>query len=151
MTGFVNPSESEIRALLERIETIAVVGLSPNRERPSHRVAAAMKGFGYRIVPVRPGTESVLGERAYADLRQVPHPIDLVDVFRAPEQVEPIVDATIERRIKAIWFQEGVVNERAAQRARSAGLFVVMDRCVYREYVSLFGERPRDRAGRPSG
>lgn len=146
MTGFVNPGEAEIRALLERIRNIAVVGLSPNRDRPSHRVAAALKGFGYHIIPVRPATESVLGERAYADLRDVPDAIDLVDVFRASDQVEPIVDAAIERGINAIWFQEGVVNEKAAQRARAAGLFVVMDRCVYRAYVSLFGARPRDPA-----
>lgn len=151
MSGFVNPGEAEIRSLLEHIETIAVVGLSPNRDRPSHRVAAALKGFGYRIVPVRPGTESVLGERAYADLREVPGRIDLVDVFRAPDQVEPIVDAAIERGVPAIWFQEGVVNEKAAERARAAGLFVVMDRCVYREYVSLFGARPRARAPGPRG
>lgn len=151
MTAFVNPTESEIRALLERIEAIAIVGLSANRDRPSHRVAAALKGFGYRVIPVRPGVESVLGERAYADLREVPDAIDLVDVFRSPDQVEPIVDAAIERGIRAIWFQEGVVNEKAALRARAAGLFVVMDRCVHRDYVALFGARARDRAREPRG
>lgn len=141
MTAFVNPPDVEIRSLLERVNTIAVVGLSPRRERPSHRVAAAMKGFGYRIIPVRPGVESVLGERAYADLRDVSEKVDLVDVFRAPDKLGPIVDAAIERGIRAIWFQEGVVNEQAAERARTAGLFVVMDRCLYRAYVALFGRR----------
>lgn len=141
--AFANPSLEEIRALLERIQTIAVVGLSPRANRPSFRVAAAMQGFGYRIIPVRPKVSEVLGEKAYADLASVPDPIDLVDVFRAPEHVGEIIDVCVSRKIPAVWLQEGVVNESAAQRARAAGLFVVMDRCVFRDYVRLFGAVPR--------
>jgi uncharacterized protein len=141
--AFANPSLEEIRALLERIQTIAVVGLSPKVNRPSFKVAAAMQGFGYRIIPVRPKTSEVLGEKAYADLASVPGPIDLVDVFRAPEHVDEIIDVCITRKIPAVWLQEGVVNESAAQRARASGLFVVMDRCVFRDYVRLFGAAPR--------
>jgi hypothetical protein len=101
-------------------------------------VAAALQGYGYRIIPVRPRVSEVLGGKAYADLRQVPDTIDLVDVFRAPEEVEPIVDACIELKIPALWFQDGVVNEAAALRARAAGIMVVMDRCTYRDYGRFF-------------
>jgi len=138
MQHFANPAESEIKALLARVRSIAVVGLSPKANRPSHRVAAALKGYGYRIIPVRPMVSEVLGEKAYADLYQVPEKIDLVDVFRAPEEVEPIVDACIELKIPALWFQDGVVNEAAALRARAAGIVVVMDRCTYRDYGRFF-------------
>jgi predicted CoA-binding protein len=135
--SFQNPSTEEIRALLDRIETVAVVGLSPKPDRPSYRVASALQGFGYRIVPVRPATDEVLGEKAYSSLAEVPGDIDLVDVFRAPEHVDPIVDACIERGVPAIWLQEGVVNEAAAERAREAGMFVVMDRCMYKDYKAF--------------
>ncbi len=138
MHRFTNPAESEIKALLARVRSIAVVGLSPKANRPSHRVAAALQGYGYRIIPVRPMVSEVLGEKAYADLRQVPGTIDLVDVFRAPEEVEPIVDACIDLRIPALWFQDGVINEAAALRARAAGIMVVMDRCTYRDYAGFF-------------
>lgn len=141
--AFANPPDAEIRALLERVHRIAVVGLSPKADRPSHRVALAMQRFGYRIIPVRPMAKSILGEHAYPDLASVPEKMDLVDVFRAPEQVAEVVDACIALKQPAIWLQEGVVNESAAQRARDAGLVVVMDRCVYREYVRLFGAVPR--------
>lgn len=138
MTAFRNPGTEQIRDLLGRVRTIAVVGLSPHPDRPSHRVAAALQRFGYRVIPVRPAIERVLGETAYGDLREVPDRVDLVDVFRAPEYLPAIVEAAIEIGAPAIWFQEGVVNEVAAERARSAGLFVVMDRCVYRDYLALF-------------
>ena len=138
MNRFANPTESEIKALLARVQSIAVVGLSPKANRPSHRVAAALQGYGYRIIPVRPMVSEVLGEKAYADLRQVPGTIDLVDVFRAAEEVEPIVDACIDLKIPALWFQDGVVNEAAALRARAAGIVVVMDRCTYRDYGRFF-------------
>jgi len=141
--AFVNPSLEDIRALLERIQIIAVVGLSPKTDRPSFKVAAAMQRFGYRIIPVRPKVSEVLGEKAYADLASVPGPIDLVDVFRAPEYVDEIIDACIAAKVPAVWLQDGVVNESAAARARAAGLFVVMDRCVFRDYVQLFGAAPR--------
>jgi predicted CoA-binding protein len=146
MQTFVNPPESEIKALLARVRNIAVVGLSPKANRPSYRVAAALQGFGYRIIPVRPMVSAVLGETAYADLSLVPGDIDLVDVFRAPEEVGPVVDACIARRIPALWFQDGVVNVAEALRAQAAGITVIMDRCTYRDYVALapHGSGPRD-------
>lgn len=140
---FANPSDTELCALLEGVRRIAVVGLSPKPDRPSYQVASALQGFGYRILPVRPMAKEILGEQVYPDLASVPGPIDLVDVFRAPEQVGEVVDACIALKLPAIWLQEGVVNEAAAQRAQAAGLTVVMDRCVYREYVRLFGAVPR--------
>lgn len=136
---FQNPSEDEIRGLLERVQTIAVIGLSPKPNRPSFQVAAQMRGFGYRIIPVRPVVKNVLGEPAYPDLRAIPERVDLVDVFRAPEHVDEIVDACIALKLPALWLQDGVVNEAAAVRARAAGITVVMDRCVYREYLRFFG------------
>ena len=139
---FQNPPDEEIRKLLRRVRTIAVVGLSPRTNRPSHGVAAQMQRFGYRIIPVRPAVDTVLGEKAYASLREVPDPFDLVDVFRAPEYVDQIVEECIALGVPAIWLQEGVVNIPAAERARQAGLIVVMDRCVYREYLRLFGPVP---------
>jgi len=137
--AFQNPDIDAIRELLRRVKTIAVVGLSPKANRPSHQVAAAMQGYGYRIVPVRPATEEVLGERCYASLHELPAPeqIDLVDVFRAPEHVDEIVDACIALKLPALWLQDDVVNEAAAERARAAGITVVMDRCVYRDYHAL--------------
>ncbi len=141
--AFSNPTLDEIRTLLERVRNIAVVGLSPKTDRPSHKVAAALQGFGYRIVPVRPMAKEILGEKVYPDLASVPVHIDLVDVFRAPEQVDEVIDACIALQVPAVWLQDGVVNEAAAQRARAAGLMVVMDRCVYRDYVQLFDAEPR--------
>jgi len=141
--AFANPSPEEIRALLGRVRSIAVVGLSPKPDRPSYKVAAALQGFGYRIIPVRPMAKEILGEPVYPDLASVPDKIDLVDVFRAPEQVDEVIDACIALRVPAVWLQDGVVNEAAAQRARAAGLTVVMDRCVYRDYVQWFGAVPR--------
>jgi predicted CoA-binding protein len=144
---FENPSEQELRTLLRRIRTIAVVGLSPQPARPSHRVASALRRFGYRIVPVRPAVDEVLGERAYANLRALPFTPDLVDVFRAPQHVDAIVDDCIDLQVRAIWLQEGVVNEEAARRARAAGMTVVMDRCIYRDYARLFDSQPLSSLG----
>lgn len=135
--SFTNPSPDEIHALLKRVKTIAVVGLSPRPDRPSHTVARALKRFGYRIVPVRPAVDEVLGERAYARLDDIPFAVDLIDVFRAPGHVPAIVEAAIAIGAKAIWLQEGVVNEPAAERAQAAGLMVVMNRCIYKDYVAL--------------
>jgi predicted CoA-binding protein len=134
MTQFRNPSREQIIDLLRQCQRIAVVGLSPKSNRPSHNVAKALQEFGYSIVPVRPAVESVLGEKAYPDLYAVPGRIDLVDVFRAPEYVDPVVDACIELQIPALWLQDGVINEAAALRAQAHGLTVVMDRCIYRDY-----------------
>ncbi len=136
---FQNPSHDALRGLLKDIKTIAVVGLSPRPDRPSFVVARAMQRFGYRIIPVRPATAEVLGEKAYARLADVPDAIDLVDVFRAAEHLDAIVDECIALKIPTIWIQEGIVNPAAAQRARDAGMTVVMDRCIYKDYISLCG------------
>jgi predicted CoA-binding protein len=135
--NFQNPSDGELRALLKGIKNIAVLGLSPKPDRPSYCVAKAMQGFGYNIIPVRPATAEVLGQKAYATLSEVPGPIDLVDVFRAAEFLDAVVDECIALKVPAIWVQEGIVNEAAAQRAREAGMTVVMDRCIYKDYVAL--------------
>ncbi len=132
-----NPSSDEICKLLREVHTIAVVGLSPNTARPSFRVAQAMQGYGYRILPVRPLITEVLGEKAYPDLESLPLLPDIVDVFRAPEHVPGIVDSCIKLGIKKLWLQDGVIHEEAAQRAREAGITVVMDRCIYRDYSQL--------------
>jgi len=137
MANFINPDREAIVELLKRSRQIAVVGLSPKPKRPSYRVAAAMQRLGYRTIPVRPAVDEVLGERAYPTLEAVPGPIDLIDVFRAPEHVDEIVDSAIALNIPAIWLQEGVVNEAAAQRAVAAGIVVVMDRCIWRDHVNF--------------
>ncbi len=134
---FNNPGPKDICKLLREVHTIAVVGLSPNAARPSFGVAKAMQSFGYRILPVRPLVSEVLGERAYADLESLPIVPDIVDVFRAPEHVPAIVESCIKLGIKNIWLQDGVVHEEAARRARKAGITVVMDRCIYRDYLRL--------------
>ncbi len=131
---FPNPTEHVRRTLLKRVKTIAVVGLSPNPARPSHGVAASMQRFGFNIIPVHPAVTDVLGETAYERLADVPVPIDLVNVFRRAEFIDGIVDECLALGIKAIWIQEGIVNEPAAARARAAGMTVVMDRCIYRDY-----------------
>ena len=133
---FQNPAPEEIKALLHRVQTIAVVGLSLKPNRPSYHVAQAMQGFGYRIIPVRPMLKAALGEPAYASLDEVPERIDLVDAFRAAEHIDALVDECIRLKIPALWIQEGIVNEPAAERARAAGLVVVMDRCIYKDYVA---------------
>ncbi|HEY9147934.1 MAG TPA: CoA-binding protein [Gammaproteobacteria bacterium] len=136
--AFSNPTPEEIKTLLQHVKTIAVVGLSPKPARPSHGVAKSMQGFGYRIIPVRPAVDEVLGEKAWPDLYALPEKPHLVNVFRAPEYVDAIVDACIELGIKAIWLQDGVINEAAAEKAKAAGITVVMDRCIYRDYLQLF-------------
>lgn len=135
---FANPTDEELRTLLKAVKTIAVVGLSPKPGRPSYSVSRAMQGFGYRIVPVRPAVDSVLGEKAYASLREVPERIDLVNVFRAAEHIPAVVDECLALNLPAIWIQEGIVHEAAAKKARAAGMTVVMDRCIYKDYVALF-------------
>lgn len=137
MTQFQNPSPNRLRELLREVRTIAVIGLSPRPDRPSFQVAQAMQGFGYRIIPVRPAVGSVLGERAYPDLFAVPERIDLVNVFRNPREIAPIVDACIALKLPRLWLQDGVINEAEALRAQAAGIEVVMDRCVYRDYLAL--------------
>lgn len=137
--NFTNPTPDEIRQLLQTVHTIAVVGLSPNESRPSFGVARGLQRKGYRIIPVRPLVDEVLGEKAYPDLESLPELPDIVDVFRAPEHVPEIVDSCIKLGIKRIWLQDGVIHEEAAQRAREAGITVVMDRCIWRDCVHLCG------------
>lgn len=134
---FLNPKASEIRELLKTTRTIAVLGLSPKAGRPSHFVARNLQRFGFRIVPVRPAVDEILGEKAYAKLEDIPFAVDLVDVFRASEHVPEAVESCLRIKCPAIWLQEGVVNDAAAQKARDAGLTVVMDRCIYKDYVDL--------------
>ncbi|MDA8093198.1 MAG: CoA-binding protein [Betaproteobacteria bacterium] len=135
VAAFVNPSCEEVCARLKQVRRIAVVGLSPNPSRPSHGVARALQAYGFEIVPVRPKVSEVLGAKAYARLADVPGRIDLVDVFRAPEYIPDIVAQCIAIGAPALWLQEGIVHEEAAHRARAAGLWVVMDRCLYRDYA----------------
>lgn len=135
--SFANPDDAGLRALLDRARTIAVIGLSPQPARPSYRVAQAMQRYGYRIVPVRPLVDEVLGEKAYANLADIPFPVDLVDVFRAAEHVPAIVEQCLALHLPAIWIQEGIVHEDAAQRAQAGDMNVVMDRCLLKEYVRL--------------
>lgn len=143
---FRNPDEAEIATLLTRMRVIAVVGLSPNPARPSYQVAKAMQSQGYRIIPVRPAVQEVLGEKAYATLRDVPEAvlrqIDVVDVFRNPEQVMPVVEDCLALNLPTLWLQDGVVNESAALRAQAGGMQVVMNRCVWRDYMRLRIEPP---------
>ncbi len=134
---FQNPDDERLRALLQSVRTIAVVGLSPKPERPSHAVARALQRFRYRIVPVRPGVREVLGEPTYPRLADVPFALDLVDVFREASAIPAIVDECLAIGVPAIWIQEGIVHQAAAERARAAGLTVVMDRCIYKDHVRL--------------
>jgi len=131
--------DSDIREILGRIGSIAVIGLSSKTDRPSFEVAQAMQEAGYRIIPVNPNENQVLGENTFPDLRHITGMVDMVDVFRAPEHVPQIVDACIERRVHTLWLQEGVVHEAAAQKAADAGIDVVMDRCMLKEYRRLLG------------
>jgi len=134
---FSNPEPEQIRELLQNVHSVAMVGLSPEPSRPSFRVASGLRDLGYRIVPVRPMIDAVLGEKAYPDLESLPALPDIVDVFRAAEHVPAIVESCIRLGIKNLWLQEGVVHEAAAQRAREACIAVVMDRCIWREAVRL--------------
>lgn len=130
---FTNPDTEVIRRLLQQIHTVAVVGLSPNESRPSFRVARGLQELGYRIIPVRPMVDEVLGEQAYASLEGLPELPDIVDVFRAAEHVPAIVESCIKLGIKRLWLQEGIMHEAAALRAREAGMTVIMDRCLWRD------------------
>jgi predicted CoA-binding protein len=127
----------QISEILRVGRTIAVVGLSAKRYRPSYGVAEYMQRAGYRIIPVNPHETEVLGEKCYPDVESVPEPIDIVDIFRRSEFVPEIVEAAIRKGAKAIWMQEGVIHEEAARRAQEAGLEVVMDRCILKDHRRL--------------
>lgn len=127
-----------IAEVLRNSKTIAVVGLSDNPMRPSHGVSAYMQSHGYRIIPVNPNINDCLGEKSYASLLDVPGKIDIVNIFRRPEFVEQVVDQAIQLKVPAIWMQEDVIHEKAAEKARKAGIFVVMDLCILKEHRARF-------------
>ncbi len=140
-TGFLSKNlkpeytlKMTIETILKQSKTIAVVGLSPKPDRASYGVASYMQSAGYRIVPVRPGADEILGEKVYESLREIPFPVDIVDVFRRSEAVGPIADEAIEIGAKVLWLQEGVTHPDAEERARAAGLVVVSDRCILKEH-----------------
>lgn len=128
--AFENPSREQIKALLEQANTIAVVGLSDDPSKTSHQVSAAMQQKGYRIIPVNPNADEILGEKCYPSLRDIPEPVDIVNVFRRPEHTPPIAEDAVAIGAKALWLQLGIVNEEAARIANEGGLTVVMDRCI---------------------
>lgn len=128
------PDDSVVDRILDHAHTIAVVGLSANPRRPSHGVARYLQAAGYRIIPVNPNLDQVLGEKAYPSLRDLPDQVDVVDIFRRSAAVGPIVDEAIAIGAGAVWLQDGVIDEAAAERARAAGLDVVMDDCIMRRH-----------------
>jgi predicted CoA-binding protein len=137
---FENPTKPEIDAFLKRIRSVAILGLSETPGRPSYNVAKALQNFGYRIVPVNPTAKEILGNPAWPDLASAfagAGPIDVVDVFRRPEHVAAIVEECIRLNVPALWLQEGVIDDTAAQKARDAGIFTVMNRCMFRDRSTL--------------
>ncbi|HEV2828162.1 MAG TPA: CoA-binding protein [Pyrinomonadaceae bacterium] len=128
-------SRETIKQILDECKTIAVVGLSSSSGRPSYGVASYMRGNGYKVIPVNPNETEVFGDKAYASLADVPAKIDLVDVFRRSSEAGTAVDQAIALGVKAVWLQEGVIDNAAAQRAHDAGLLVVMDRCWLKEHA----------------
>jgi predicted CoA-binding protein len=127
--------EADIERVLTSYRTVAVAGASPKPERPSHIVARFLMDEGFRVIPVTPDAMEVSGEKAYPDLASIPEPVEMVDIFRKPEEVLPVVEEAIRIGAKAVWLQEGVVNDAAADMARRAGLTVVMDRCMRKEML----------------
>lgn len=132
-------TDQDLKNILLTAKTIAIVGLSDKPDRDSYRVAEYLQRHGYRIVPVNPAVGNVLGERSYASVAEIPHPVDVVDIFRKPDAVGPIVDEAIAAGAKVVWMQLGVVNKAAAETARQARLQVVMDRCMKIEHRRLIG------------
>ena len=130
-------NQVDYKELLETYKTIAVVGLSSNSLRPSYGVAAYLQRVGYRIIPVNPVEKEILGEKCYASLKDIPEPVDIVDVFRNPDAVGPIADDAIAIGAKCLWLQEGVINTEAAEKAANSGLKVVMDHCILKIHRSL--------------
>jgi len=123
--------------ILKNSNVIAVVGLSKNTEKASNRVAGYLKEQGYKIIPVNPNEDEILGEKVYPNLASIPKKVDVVQIFRKSEDVPPIVEDAVEVKAKAVWMQEGIINEEAAARARDAGLTVVMDKCMFKEHQKL--------------
>lgn len=133
---FFNAAPSEIRVILKEARVIAIVGLSNKSDRASFQVASYLKSQGYRIIPVNPNANEILGERAYATLKGIPEKIDIVDIFRKPDAVAEIVDEAIEIGAKTVWMQEGIVHNASAEKAKKAGLTVVMNRCIMKEHLA---------------
>ncbi len=129
----------DIQKILSQYRTVAIVGASPNPERPSHRVADFLKKEGFRVIPVTPNADKVVGETAYPNLTSIPVSVEVVDIFRRSEDVLPIVEEAIAIGAKAVWMQEGIVNEEAAAKARKAGLLVVMNHCMRKELLKKLG------------
>ncbi|MBI3801537.1 MAG: CoA-binding protein [Deltaproteobacteria bacterium] len=138
MSTFENPPDTTIREILATPRTIAVVGCSPDPDRDSYRIAALLKAKGHRVIPVNPSCQEILGERCFASVRDIPEPVEMVDVFRRPEFVDQLADEAIAVGAKILWLQLDVINEPAARKAQDAGLTVVMDRCPAIEYRRLF-------------
>ncbi len=134
--------DSVLKEILQSSKTIASVGLSSNPEKESYRIASYLKAQGYRIIPVNPTASEIMGETSYPDLQSVPEKIDVVQVFRKPEDVPPVVDDAIKAGARVIWMQEGIVHEQAAEKARQAGLQVVMDTCMRVAHRTLIGAQP---------
>ncbi len=134
--------EGDIKNILSNFKTVAVVGISPNEGRPSYIVASYLKSKGYRIIPVRPDGNEILGEKVYHSLTEIPREIEVqvVDIFRKSEDVPPIVEEAIQRGAKAVWMQEGVIHQEAGEKAEKAGLKVVMDRCMKKEHQKLINQ-----------
>lgn len=128
--------------ILNEYHTVAIVGASPNPERPSYRVASYLIEQGYHVIPVNPKAQQILGKTSYPDLTSIPEPVEVVDIFRRSEEVMPIVEEAIKIGAKAVWMQEGVISEEAASRARAAGLLVVMDKCMFKEHSRLTQKQP---------
>ncbi len=139
--GAPDPAWGQLRQILKDAKTIAVVGISDKPERPGHVIPAYLQQQGYRIIPVNPNLTETLGEKAYAGLRQVPLPVDVVDIFRRAEEVPSVVEDAIAVGAKVVWMQSGIVNEIAAARARAAGLQVVMDTCMGEAHKALRARR----------
>ena len=134
------PSEKQLELLLSESRTIAVVGMSPKSQRPSNSVAVYLIAKGYEVIPINPGHNQILGLTCYPELKAVPTRIDIVDIFRKPNEVEPIVDQAVEIGARAVWMQQGIINEEAANRALQAGLIAVMDRCIKVEHSRLLSQ-----------
>ncbi|MBW2066206.1 MAG: CoA-binding protein [Deltaproteobacteria bacterium] len=130
-------SPEEIRKILESVKTIAIVGLSPKEERDSNRVARYLIGHGYQVVPVNPGQKEILGRQCYRNLSQIPFPVDVADLFLSPTRIMPVVEQAIEKGVKVIWMQLGIVHPEAAAKAREAGITVIMDKCIKQEHEKL--------------
>jgi predicted CoA-binding protein len=134
--------DSVLKEILLSAKTIASVGLSSNPNKESYRIASYLKDQGYRVIPVNPTASEIMGDTSYPDLQSVPEKIDIVQVFRKPEDVPPVVDDAIKAGAKVIWMQEGIVHEEAAEKARQAGLQVVMDTCMRVAHRTLIGTQP---------